>query len=66
MTGEVISIARGVDNGSSRQEEDIAFDNSSDLWNNPAGEYAQSSFLFYCYDFFSVVIDCRYSFFCVS
>ena len=40
VNGEVTSIARGVENGGSRQEEDIAFDISSDLWNNPAGEYA--------------------------
>ena len=51
VTGEVTSIARGVENGGSRQEEDIAFDISSDLWNNPAGEYAWSSF-FYCYSIF--------------
>ena len=40
VTGGVTSIARGVKNGGSRQEEDITSDISSDLWNNPAGEYA--------------------------
>ena len=52
VTGEVTSIARGVENGGSRQEEDIAFDISSDLWNNPAGEYALSSFFFIAMIFF--------------
>ena len=40
VTGGVTSIARGVKHGGSRQEEDITSDISSDLWNNPAGEYA--------------------------
>ena len=40
VTGGVTSIARGVKNGGSRQEEDITSDIFSDLWNNPAGEYA--------------------------
>ena len=39
VTAGVTSIARGVEYGGSRQEEDIAFDIFSDLWNNPAGEY---------------------------
>ena len=40
VTGGVTSITRGVKNGGSWQEEDITSDIFSDLWNNPAGEYA--------------------------
>ena len=40
VTAGVTSIVRVVEYGGSRQEEDIAFDIFSDLWKNPAGEYA--------------------------
>ena len=46
VTGGVTSIARGVEYGGSRQEEDIALDIFAGLWNNPAGEYAEFSFRF--------------------